>query len=144
MPAAAELGVGFVPYSPLGRGFLTGALTPERVAGGILRAEARFTEHRDANERLVTVVREVARELAATPAQVALAWLFEQGRVHGLSVVPIPGTRRAERVAENVGAVGLELAAGHLARLDDALALVEGSRGLSFSPPGWISADREV
>lgn len=143
VPAAREVGAGFVPYSPLGRGFLTGALTPERIAGSMLRGEPRFTEHFEANRRIVDLLADIGRDLGATPAQVALAWLYAQGETLGLPVVPIPGTRSAQRVTENAGAVRLRLGAEHKARLDTAAAIVRGGRDLTFATKGWISADRE-
>ncbi|MFV0257139.1 MAG: aldo/keto reductase [Acidimicrobiales bacterium] len=143
VPAAARLGIGFVPYSPLGRGFLTGTMTSEKIAGGMLAREARYTEHLDANERVVDVIRQVASEHEATPAQVALAWLRAQGDRFGLPVVPIPGTRSAARVDENAASVRLRLDDAQLDRLDAAASLVRGDRALSFTSPGWISSDRE-
>lgn len=143
VPAARELGVGFVPYSPLGRGFLTGALTPERIAGSVLRAEPRFAEHFEANQGVVDVLRAIATELDATPAQIALAWLLAQGAAFGLPVVPIPGTRSAERVVENLAAVGITLGAEQKERLDAAAARVLGGRNLTFASPDWISSARE-
>ncbi|SDP55827.1 Predicted oxidoreductase [Pedococcus dokdonensis] len=142
VPAAVEVGAGFVPYSPLGRGFLTGAMTREAVAGSMLKGHPRFDEGFDANQRVVEVVSAVAAEVGATPAQVALAWLYAQGERLGLPVVPIPGTRRAERVDENLGALDVRLGADHLSRLDEAAALVQGDRNLS-KDPAWISSGRE-
>jgi aryl-alcohol dehydrogenase-like predicted oxidoreductase len=143
VPRAAQLGVGFVPYSPLGRGFLTGTVTAERVASTALSRQPRFAEHFDANQKVVDVVREVATELGATAAQVALAWVYAQGAAFGVPTVPIPGTRSAERVVENAGAVGLALSADQKARLDAAADLVVGSRNFSFSADDWISSGRE-
>ncbi len=143
VPAAREVGAGFVPYSPLGRGFLTGTMTPEKVAAGMLAAEPRFVEHFDANQAVVDAVRQVAGELGATAAQVALAWLLSRGAALGLPVVPIPGTRSPERVTENVGALAVRLSPDQVSRLDAAGALVRGDRNLSFTTPDWISAGRE-
>ncbi|GGQ37897.1 aldo/keto reductase [Couchioplanes azureus] len=143
VPAAREVGAGFVPYSPLGRGFLTGAMTPERVSAGILRAEPRFVEHFAANQRIVELLRQVGRETGASAAQVALAWLWAQGAALGLPVVPIPGTRRPARVTENADALRVVLDPAQKARLDGAADLVRGSRSLSFTPRDWVSADRE-
>ncbi|OJF13719.1 aldo/keto reductase [Couchioplanes caeruleus] len=143
VPAAREVGAGFVPYSPLGRGFLTGAMTPEKVSAGILRGEPRFVEHFAANQRIVDLVREVGRETGATAAQVALAWLWARGEALGLPVVPIPGTRVAARVTENAGALRVRLSPAQKARLDSAADLVQGGRNLSFAPKDWISAGRE-
>lgn len=143
VPAAREVGAGFVPYSPLGRGFLTGAMDRERVAASMLAGQARFDENFDANQAVVQRVREVAGELAATPAQVALAWLYAQGARLGLPVVPIPGTSKPERVVENAGAVRLQLDASQLARLDEAADLVVGDRNIVRDDPSWISSGRE-
>lgn len=143
VPAAREVGAGFVPYSPLGRGFLTGTMTKEAVAATVLRGQHRFDEHFDANQRVVDVLREVAAERDATPAQVALAWLYAQGRRFGLPVVPIPGSRSAERMAQNAGALDVDLSADDLSRLDAATDLVVGDRNLTFNGPEWISSGRE-
>lgn len=143
VPACAEHGVGFVPYSPLGRGFLTGALTMEKVASGLLSQHRRFTEHFDANQQVVAEVTAVAEEVGATPAQIALAWLFAKGDSFGLPVVPIPGTRRLARVEENAAATGVQLDEQQLARLDAAGELVAGGRNFDFSSDDWISSGRE-
>jgi aryl-alcohol dehydrogenase-like predicted oxidoreductase len=142
IPAARQVGAGFVPYSPLGRGFLTGAMTPQRIAGGMLRDQPRFVQHFQTNQQVVEVIRAVGEELGATPAQVALAWLFAQGEVLGLPVVPIPGTRSVERLTENAGAVRVRLDPDQKGRLDAAAALVQGDRNLTASKD-WISAGRE-
>lgn len=142
VPAAREVGAGFVPYSPLGRGFLTGAMTKEAVAASMLRGHPRFDAGFEANQRVVGVVTAVASELGATPAQVALAWLFAQGERLGMPVVPIPGTRRPERVDENLGAITIHLDADQLGRLEAAADLAEGGRNLS-TDPAWISSGRE-
>lgn len=144
VPAARQVGAGFVPYSPLGRGFLTGKLTPERIAASMLKDEARFVHNYRANQRLVALVEEIALEAEATAAQVALAWLMAGQQRHGLPVVPIPGTRSVERVRENARAVDLGLTTEQLDRLDTVADLVQGERNLSFTPSGWISRDREV
>lgn len=143
VPAAREVGAGFVPYSPLGRGFLTGTMTKDTVASTVLAGQHRFDEHFDANQRVVEVVRQVAQSRAATAAQVALAWLYAQGERLGLPVVPIPGSRNPERMAENAGALSLHLDADDLARLDAAADLVVGDRNLTFNGPEWISSGRE-
>ncbi|MEJ2871280.1 aldo/keto reductase [Actinomycetospora sp. OC33-EN08] len=143
VPRAAELGVGLVPYSPLGRGFLTGTVTADRVAQTMLSKQPRFAEHFDANQTVVDVVREVAAELDATAAQVALAWVYAQGAAYGVPTVPIPGTRSAHRVVENAGAVSLRLSPDQKARLDAAAGLVQGGRNFSFATDDWISSGRE-
>jgi aryl-alcohol dehydrogenase-like predicted oxidoreductase len=114
-----ELGIGFVPFSPLGRGFLTGTVdaTTEFSEGDIRANLPRFTvEARQANLALVERVRTVAERKNATVGQVALAWLLAQSP----SIVPIPGTRRLSRLEENIGAADLTLTAEDLAELDDA------------------------
>ena len=114
-----ELGVGFVPFSPLGRGFLTGTVdaTTEFSDGDIRANLPRFTlEARQANLALVNRVRTVAERKGATVGQVALAWLLAQKP----SIVPIPGTRRLTRLDENIGAADVALTAEDLAELDEA------------------------
>jgi len=143
VPAALDVGAGFVPYSPLGRGFLTGTLSREAVSGSMLQGQDRFDRHFDANQVVVEHVRAVAGEVGATPAQVALAWLLAQGTRLGLPVAPIPGTRRSARVDENAAASSLELSASQLARLDRVADLVTGGRNLTFNGPEWISSGRE-
>ncbi|HEY8702651.1 MAG TPA: aldo/keto reductase [Arthrobacter sp.] len=142
VPAAARLGVGFVPYSPLGRGFLTGTVDASSLGENDFRRRIpRFAEDAfDANQAVVAAVRAVAAELAATPAQVALAWLLTQGRRLGLPVVPIPGTRKSYRIDENLGALALELSQAQLDALDQAADAVVGSRS---ADPNWVSQGRE-
>jgi aryl-alcohol dehydrogenase-like predicted oxidoreductase len=112
-----ELGIGFVPYSPLGRGFLTGAI---RSTGDLPDSDYRRTNPRFSDEnfhdnlRSADEVRDIAAEVGATPAQVALAWLLAKGP----DIVPIPGTKRVTRLEENVAADAVELTADKLARLD--------------------------
>ena len=124
LPALEELGIGFVPFSPLGRGLLTGQLTAEsRFGEGDIRSTLpRFqAEVLAANLALVDLVRAVADRAGATLGQVALAWLLSRKPW----VVPIPGTRRLERLDENLGSAGLELSAEDLADLDEASASVQ-------------------
>jgi aryl-alcohol dehydrogenase-like predicted oxidoreductase len=109
----------------------------------MLRDQPRFVEHYAANQRVVDLVREVGAETGATPAQVALAWLWAQGVELGLPVVPIPGTRSAQRVSENADAVALRLTTDQKRRLDGAAELVRGGRNLTFASTDWISAGRE-
>ncbi len=144
VPTAAELGVGFVPYSPLGRGFLTGTIrsaadlsspsdfrhTMPRFADGAL----------EANLAVVDVVRSVAEEQLATPAQVALAWLRYRAEALGVASVPIPGTRRASRVEENLGSLSVTLTPAQLTALDAAGAAVAGNRAGDLTS---VSAGRE-
>jgi aryl-alcohol dehydrogenase-like predicted oxidoreductase len=116
LPLVRELGIGFVPYSPLGRGFLAGTIrsVDQLDEDDFRRDNPRFAgANLAANIRIVEQVDAVAAELEATPAQVALAWLLAQGD----DVAPIPGTKRVSRLEENVGADALELTAGHLATL---------------------------
>ncbi|MFE5704101.1 aldo/keto reductase [Rhodococcus koreensis] len=142
VPAAAELGIGFVPYSPVGRGFLTGTYDPAALGDKDLRR--RFPRFGDdalpSNLKVLDVVREVAAELDATPAQVSLAWLDAKGREFGLPSVSIPGTRFAARVTENAGAVALTLTEGQIARLDLLADLTVGER---TADPTWVSLGRE-
>ncbi|MBU6496988.1 MAG: aldo/keto reductase [Rhodospirillales bacterium] len=129
LPLCEELGIGFVPWSPLGAGFLTGSIdasTP--IASTDFRANSpRFTtEARQANQGLVELLRRIAADKGATPAQVALAWLLTRKPF----IVPIPGTRRLDRVAENVGAASVELGAASLAEIEAAASAItiEGAR----------------
>jgi len=117
LPLLRELGIGFVPYSPLGHGFLTGQIrSPEQLADDDWRkTNPRFTgENFERNLRLVDEVEAVASEAEATPAQVALAWLLAQGD----DIAPIPGTKRVSRVEENTAADRLELSAEQIERLN--------------------------
>ncbi|MGW5682922.1 aldo/keto reductase [Nonomuraea sp. NPDC003754] len=117
LPVVRELGIGFVPYSPLGHGFLTGAIrSPEEFdEGDWRRTSPRFMgENFRRNLALADEVRAVATAAGATPAQVALAWLLAKGE----HIAPIPGTKRVSRVEENIAADGIELTAEQLARLD--------------------------
>lgn len=117
LPVLRELGIGLVPYSPLGHGFLTGSI---RSLDGLdaddwRRTNPRFTGgNLERNLRIVDEVRDVAAEVGGTPAQVALAWLLAQGE----GVAPIPGTRRVERLQENVAADGIELTPDQIGRLN--------------------------
>ncbi|WP_457964008.1 aldo/keto reductase [Arthrobacter sp. D1-29] len=142
VPAAAELGVGFVPYSPLGRGFLTGTVDASQLGENDFRRRIpRFAaDAADANQAVVAAVRLVATVLDATSAQVALAWLLAQGRRFGLPVVPIPGTRKTHRIDENLGALALDLTPAQQEALDLAADAVVGSRS---ADPKWVSEGRE-
>jgi aryl-alcohol dehydrogenase-like predicted oxidoreductase len=117
LPACAELGIGFVPFSPLGKGFLTGAVSADtEFTGSDIRATIpRFTaSNRAANQALVQHVTALAHARGATPGQVALAWLLARYR----QIVPIPGTRRRERLEENATATQVALSADEIADLD--------------------------
>ncbi|MFE1397256.1 aldo/keto reductase [Nocardiopsis dassonvillei] len=126
LPALRELGIGLVPYSPLGHGFLTGGI---RSLDGLDAADWRRTNPRftggnlTRNLRIVDEVSEVAAEAGATPAQVALAWLLARGE----GIAPIPGTRRTDRLEENTAADGLRLTSAQITRLDE-LAPASGER----------------
>jgi aryl-alcohol dehydrogenase-like predicted oxidoreductase len=118
LPLLRELGIGFVPYSPLGHGFLTGTIrSPEDLADGDWRKNnPRFTDGNfEKNLRIVDEVEAVASEVGATPAQVALAWLLAQGD----DIAPIPGTKRVFRIDENTAADAVELNVKQIARLND-------------------------
>jgi len=122
-----ELGIGLVPFSPLGRGFLAGNVkrAEEYPEGDYRRGDPRFQrENFDMNMRAAAVVREAAKAYGATPAQIALAWLLGKGE----DVVPIPGTKRRTYLEENAAATEITLGASDAARLDDALAKVAGPR----------------
>ncbi|MBZ4017962.1 aldo/keto reductase [Streptomyces purpurogeneiscleroticus] len=144
VPAAAELGVGFVPYSPLGRGFLTGSFVSadkELTEDDFRRTQPRFTgDNAAANAELLAPVREIAEARGVTPGQVALAWVQQQAELRGLAVVPIPGTRRAARVTENTAATFLRLTAEELSRLDPIASRVAGDR---YADMAFTSAGRE-
>jgi aryl-alcohol dehydrogenase-like predicted oxidoreductase len=114
-----ELGIGFVAYSPLGRGFLTGGIrSPDEVQGDRRAQHPRFqAEHFAHNRALVDHVEALAREKGCTPAQLVLAWLLAQGP----DVVPIPGTKRQERLDENVGALQVRLSTEDVSRISEAV-----------------------
>ena len=119
LPTLDELGIGLVPFSPLGKGFLTGTVsaTTEFAPGDIRTTIPRFTEqNRAANQALVDLVGQIATAHHATPAQIALAWLLARRP----SLVPIPGTRRLERLEENIAATRLNLTSTDMASLDEA------------------------
>jgi aryl-alcohol dehydrogenase-like predicted oxidoreductase len=119
LPAIRELGIGFVPYSPLGRGFLTGTVTSldALAEDDFRRNQPRFArENLDHNLGIVEVIQEIAEEKDATPAQIALAWVHAQGA----DIVPIPGTKRRTYLEQNVGALDIELDTDDLTRLGEA------------------------
>jgi aryl-alcohol dehydrogenase-like predicted oxidoreductase len=129
LPTCRELRIGFVPFSPLGKGFLTGTVNPatEFTAGDIRATIPRFnTDNRTANQALLGHVTGLAHARGATPGQVALAWLLAQGQ----QIVPIPGTRRRERLEENSGATQVALSADDIADLNTTAARlgVHGNR----------------
>ncbi|MEW2439718.1 aldo/keto reductase [Streptomyces caniferus] len=142
--AAAELGVGVVPYSPLGRGFLTGAFVSadkELASDDFRRTQPRFTgDNAAANAALLEPVRKVADTHDATPGQIALAWVQHRATVHGVAVVPIPGTRKRSRVEENTGATRIRLTEQDLALLEPIAGQVAGAR---YADMTHTSAGRE-
>lgn len=142
VPTAAELGVGFVPYSPVSRGLLTDTFTPGDVGEHDLRQRfPRFdADALPTNLEIRDEVRAVGREIGASVAQVSLAWLDAKGRAFGLPSVSIPGTRYAERVTENAAAASITLTVEQVARLDALAGRVVGPRS---SDPLWVSSGRE-
>jgi aryl-alcohol dehydrogenase-like predicted oxidoreductase len=135
LPACRELGIGLVPYSPLGRGMLTGALPDPATFGAddFRRSLPRFQAGAiDANMAAAAVVGEIAAAHEATPSQVALAWLVAQGD----DVVPIPGTKRVRYLDENVAALGVTITAQERARLD-----ALRPTGERTPDPGWVERD---
>jgi aryl-alcohol dehydrogenase-like predicted oxidoreductase len=129
IPAIRELGIGLVPFSPLGRGFLTGEVkrAEEYPEGDFRRGDPRYQgENFDANVRAAETVRDTARSLGVKPGQVAIAWLLHKGP----DIVPIPGTKRVKYLEENVAAASVSLSAAQMRTLDEALA------------PGKISGPR--
>jgi aryl-alcohol dehydrogenase-like predicted oxidoreductase len=123
LPTVEELGIGFVPYSPLGKGFLTGKIDERTTfdSADIRTTIPRFTpEARSANQALVELLGRIAARKHATPAQIALAWLLAQKSW----IVPIPGTRRLERLEENIGAVDVDLSSDDLREIEDAAAQI--------------------
>ena len=144
VPAARELGVALVPYSPLGRGFLTGSFTnadKDLTADDFRRQHPRFTgENAAANVALLEPIRTIAEAHDASPAQIALAWVQQQTTVHDLPVIPIPGTRKPGRVEENVTATAINLTADELALLEPIAAKVAGDR---YADMTFASAGRE-
>ena len=140
LPACAELGIGFVPFSPLGKGFLTGTVDSSTTfgAGDIRNTIPRFAgDNIDANAALVARVRTLADSRGATPGQIALAWLLAQQPW----IVPIPGTRRRERVDENSSATTVALSADDVADLD-ALASQVGVHGDRYNATGMAMINR--
>ena len=120
LPTLEELGIGFVPFSPLGRGFLTGKIDGATTfADSDLRSSLpRFDlENREANQALVSRVRQLAEQKGLTPAQIALSWLMSRGS----SIVPIPGTTKRHRLEENLGAADVELTTDDLEQIEQAL-----------------------
>src|SRR5256886_10627181 len=124
LPTCEELGIGFVPFSPLGKGFLTGKIDENTTfdKSDFRNIVPRFTpEARKANQALVDLLRQIADRKNATPAQIALAWLLAQKSW----IVPIPGTTKRNRLEENIGAVSVELSSDDLREIDSAAARIE-------------------
>ncbi len=144
VPAAAELGVAFVPYSPLGRGFLTGSFSDantELSADDFRRTQPRYQgANAAANRELLEPIQAIAKAHEATLGQIALAWVHQQSRPWGLPVVPIPGTRRPARVAENTAASRIELDEAELSELSQIAERVTGDR---YPDMSFTSAGRE-
>jgi aryl-alcohol dehydrogenase-like predicted oxidoreductase len=129
LPTLEELGIGFVPYSPLGKGFLTGKINENTTfdSSDFRKTLPRFTpEARKANQALVDLLGKIAQRKKATPAQIALAWLLAQKPW----IVPIPGTRKLERLDENIGAAAIQLTSDDLREIDSAASkiTVQGAR----------------
>jgi len=127
LPTLEELGIGFVPFSPLGRGFLTGKIdeTTTFDPTDFRNTVPRFTpENRKANQAIVDLVKRIATEKNVTPAQIALAWCLAQKPW----IVPIPGTTKLHRLEENLGAVSVELSEDDLRQIDAAPSLAQGAR----------------
>src|SRR5882724_1750611 len=129
LPTLEQLGIGFVPFSPLGKGFLTGTIDEKTtfVSSDFRNIVPRFTpEARKANQAIVDVLRRIAEKKRATPAQIALAWLLAQKSW----IVPIPGTTKLARLDENIGAVAIQLTPGDLREIDAAASriTIEGAR----------------
>ena len=140
LPAIRELGIGLVPFSPLGRGFLTGEVkrAEEYPEGDFRRGDPRYQgENFDANMRAADAVREVARSLGVKPGQVAIAWLLHKGP----DLVPIPGTKRVKYLEENAAAAAISLDAAQMRALDDALA-PEKISGPRYNPAVMSMIDR--
>lgn len=138
LPTCRELGIGFVPYSPLGRGFLAGRFTsPDELdEGDFRRTGPRFTgDNLQANLRLADKVKEIAAEKGVTPAQLAIAWLLAQGD----DIVPIPGTKRRTYLEQNAAAVDVRLTADDLTRIDAELPQTAGER---YDEAGMASVNR--
>jgi aryl-alcohol dehydrogenase-like predicted oxidoreductase len=142
LPTCRELGIGFVPYSPLGRGFLTGTIEKtEDLAEDDSRRTGRFPrfegENFDRNQELASEVKRLADEKGCTPAQLALAWVLAQGD----DIVPIPGTRRRRHLDDNIGALDVHLSKDDLARIE-AIIPAEAVAGLRYAEQGMASVNR--
>jgi len=124
IPTLEELGIGFVPFSPLGKGFLTGAINEQTKfdPSDFRNIVPRFSEeNRKANQAVVDLLTAIARDKNATPAQIALAWLLAQKPW----IVPIPGTTKLHRLEENIGAASIQLEDSDLAEIESAVSKIE-------------------
>ncbi len=142
LEACDELGIGFVPYSPLGKGFLTGAMSKatELGEGDFRKSVPRFQpEAMEKNQALVDLLKRVANEKGATPAQIALAWLLAQRP----TIVPIPGTTKLNRLEENIAAAQIELTQEDLRTIADAASRIE-IKGDRYAPPQMAMVGRDA
>ena len=141
LDACDELGIGFVPYSPLGKGFLTGALTKDNLSQDDFRASTpRFQpEAMEKNQAFVDLLKRVAEEKSATPAQIALAWLLARRPY----IVPIPGTTKVHRLDENIGATEVELTNADLREIDEGASKIE-PEGERYAPAQMAMVGREA
>jgi aryl-alcohol dehydrogenase-like predicted oxidoreductase len=142
LQACDELGIGFVPFSPLGRGFLTGAMSKDtKLAEGDMRKGiARFSPAAmEKNQALVDLLKRVAGEKSATPAQVAIAWLLAQRPY----IVPIPGTTKLHRLEENIGAAGIQLSEADLREIEEAASQIE-IEGERYTPQQMAMVGRDA
>src|SRR2546421_1061460 len=140
IPLCRELGIGIVPFAPLGRGFLTGSVkrAEEYPPDDFRHKDPRYQgENFDANMRAASVVREIANRKGATPGQIALAWLLHKGD----DIVPIPGTKQRQHLEDNAGTVDTSLSADEMAELDAALS-PEKISGPRYSPERMAQIDR--
>ena len=144
IPLLGELGIGLVPFSPLGRGFLTGQVkrAEDYPEGDYRRNDPRYQgENYDANVEAAAKVRDIATVRGVKPGQIALAWLLQKGNGFGVDVVPIPGTKRIRYLEENIAAVAITLDAAEMAALDEALAPGKIS-GPRYTERGMAMVDR--
>jgi aryl-alcohol dehydrogenase-like predicted oxidoreductase len=144
IPLLGELGIGLVPFSPLGRGFLTGQVkrAEDYPDGDYRRNDPRYQgENYDANVEAAAKVSDIAAARGVKPGQVALAWLLAKGDGFGIDIVPIPGTKRRKYLEENVAAAAIKLDAAEMAALDDALAPGKIS-GPRYTERGMAMVDR--
>ena len=142
LEACDELGIGFVPYSPLGRGFLTGAIDKDTklAENDFRRTSPRFASQAiEKNEAVVDLLRRVASEKGASPAQIALAWLLAQRPY----IVPIPGTTKLRRLEENIRAADVQLTSRDLREIDEAASLIE-VEGERYAPAQMAMVGREA